>query len=103
MVDLLWAAGRGHPVTLTEEQLTHLKLAAPDYGMTPHQASALLEYVDSLRRRNSELSRQYRIADNLAEQLLAPLESLRGLAADHRAGGITDRQFVDGVHYWLDA
>ena len=89
-------------MTLTEEQLTHLRLQS-DFGLSPHKAAVLLDYVDSLREKNVSLSQQYRIADNLAQQLLTPLESLRGIAADHRRDVLSDKQFADGVHYWLDA
>lgn len=89
-------------MTVTEEQLTNLRLFS-EFGLSPHKAHVLLDYVDSLRTRLEALSQAYRIADNTAEQLRVPLEALRGVAADHRRNVLDDRQFAASVHYWLDA
>lgn len=89
-------------MSLTEEQLTHLRIQS-EYGLSPHKTQTLLQYVDELRARNETLSREYRIADNLVGQLRVPLDALRGLAADYGRGGLSDAEFVAAVHYWVDA
>lgn len=82
-------------MTVTEEQLTNLRLLS-EFGLSPHKAHVLLDYVDSVRDR-------VRIAENMAAQARIPLEALRGVAADHRRNVLDDRQFAASVHYWLDA
>ncbi|WP_032364065.1 hypothetical protein [Rhodococcoides fascians] len=82
-------------MTVTEEQLTNLRLLS-EFGLSPHKAHVLLDYVDGVRDR-------VRIAENMAAQSRIPLEALRGVAADHRRNVLDDRQFAASVHYWLDA
>lgn len=86
---------------LEPEQLERIRATYPDHP----GIKTLLAYINTLKERNANLSKAYRVTCNLYEQQSIPLNNIRVLARKHplHEGQPLPEEhakFITGVHYW---